>query len=130
GVDGMQPAAMEYPDGLPPAQRWRALFTLGISVGVSVLSSAIVNIALPSIATDLHVTPAASVWVVNAFQMAVIAALLPCASLGDILGYRRVYAWGLVVFTVASLGCALSPSLPVLTFWRVVQGLGGAGIMS
>jgi DHA2 family multidrug resistance protein-like MFS transporter len=126
----MKLAAMEYQDGLPPAQRRRALVTLGIAISVSVVSSAIVNIALPSIAADLHVTPAASVWVVNAFQMAVIAALLPCSSLGDILGYRRVYAWGLVVFTVASLGCALSPSLPVLTFWRVVQGLGGAGIMS
>jgi len=128
--DGMTLAAMEPHDGLPPAQRWRALATLGISVGVAVLDSAIANIALPSIAADLHVTPAASIWVVNAYQMAVIAALLPCASLGDIHGYRRVYAWGLALFTAASLGCALSPSLPVLTLARAVQGLGGAGIMS
>jgi len=121
---------MEPQDGLPPAQRWRALGTLGIAVGVSVLDSAIANIALPSIAADLSVTPAASIWVVNAYQMAVIAALLPCASLGDILGYRRVYACGLAVFTLASLGCALSSSLPVLALARAVQGLGGAGIMS
>jgi DHA2 family multidrug resistance protein-like MFS transporter len=123
-------AAMEPHDGLPPALRWRALITLGISVGVAVLDSAIANIALPSIAADLAVTPAASIWVVNAYQMAVIAALLPCASLGDIHGYRRVYTWGLALFTVASLGCALSPSLPVLALARAVQGLGGAGIMS
>ncbi len=121
---------MEIYDGLPPAQRWRALVTLGISVGVAVLDSAIANIALPSIAADLHVTPASSIWVVNAYQMAVIAALLPCASLGDIHGYRRVYAWGLALFTTASLGCALAPSLPVLALARAVQGLGGAGIMS
>jgi MFS transporter, DHA2 family, multidrug resistance protein len=123
-------AAMEFPDGLPPAQRMRALITLGIAISVSVLNSAVVNIALPSIATDLAVSPATSVWVVNAYQMAVIAALLPCASLGDILGYRRVYAWGLVVFTVATLASALSPTLPVLALARAVQGLGGAGIMS
>ena len=121
---------MEPVDGLPPAQRWRALVTLGIAVGASVLDSAVANIALPSIAADLQVTPSASIWVVNAYQMAVIVALLPCASLGDIHGYRRVYAWGLGVFTVASLGCALAPSLPVLTLARAVQGLGGAGIMS
>ncbi len=121
---------MEHMDGIPPAQRWRALVTLGIAVGASVLDSAIANIALPSIAADLQVTPSASIWVVNAYQMAVIVALLPCASLGDIHGYRRVYAWGLVVFTVASLGCALAPSLPALTLARAVQGLGSAGIVS
>ncbi len=127
---GVKLVAMEPHDGLPPAQRWRALATLGISVGVAVLDSAIANIALPSIAADLQVSPAASIWVVNAYQMAVIAALLPCASLGDIHGYRRVYACGLALFTAASLGCALSPSLPVLALARAVQGLGGAGIMS
>jgi DHA2 family multidrug resistance protein-like MFS transporter len=121
---------MEFSDGLPPAQRRRALITLGIAIGVSVLDSTIANIALPSIAADLHVSPASSVWVVNAYQMAVIAGLLPCASLGDILGYRRVYAVGLVIFTLASLACALSPTLPVLAASRAVQGLGGAGMMS
>ncbi len=121
---------MEHVDGLPPAQRWRALVTLGIAVGASVLDSAIANIALPSIAADLQVTPSASIWVVNAYQMAVIVALLPCASLGDIHGYRRVYAWGLSVFTLASLACALAPSLPALAVARAVQGLGSAGIVS
>ena len=127
---GTKLAAMEHLDGLPPAQRWRALVTLGVAVGVAVLDSAIANIALPSIAADLRVSPSASIWVVNAYQMAVIAALLPCASLGDIHGYRRVYAFGLALFTAASLGCALSPSLPVLATMRAIQGLGGAGIMS
>ena len=66
----------------------------------------------------------------NAYQLAVTVTLLPFASMGDIYGHRRVYIWGLVVYTAASLVCALAPSLPVLVFGRVLQGFGGAGIMS
>jgi DHA2 family multidrug resistance protein-like MFS transporter len=85
---------------------------------------------LPSIARDLHVDPATSIWVVNAYQLAVTVALLPMASLGDIHGYKRVYAVGLAVFTASSLCCALSVSLPMLVVARMAQGLGAAGIMS
>ncbi len=67
---------------------------------------------------------------VNAYQLAVTVTLLPFASMGDIYGHRRVYIWGLVVYTAASLVCALAPSLPVLVLGRVLQGFGGAGIMS
>ena len=104
--------------------------TMAIAVGMSVLDSAIANIALPTIARELQTTPAASIWVVNAYQLAVTIALLPLASLGDIIGYKRIYGAGLAVFTAASLGCALSHSLPLLVAARVVQGFGGAGIMS
>ena len=121
---------MELQDGLPPKQRVRALLTLGIAIGVSVLGSALPDIALPMIATDLRVTPAESVWVINAYQIAVTISLLPCSSLGDIYGYRRVYGWGLALFTVAVLACAFATSLPALTAARVVQGFGAAGIMS
>ena len=94
------------------------------------LDGAIANVALPTIARDLDASPASSIWVVNAYQLAVTISLLPLASLGDIYGYRRVYRYGLVVFTVASLGCALSDSLTTLTIARVIQGFGAAGIMS
>ena len=117
-------------DGLPPAQRLRALMTVAIAIGISVLGSTLPNIALPTIARDLQVSPAASVWVVNAYQIAVTVTLLPFSSLGDIYGYRRVYAWGIAIFTVATLACALAPSLPLLTLARVAQGIGGAGLMS
>ncbi|HET6183445.1 MAG TPA: MFS transporter [Acetobacteraceae bacterium] len=117
-------------DGLPGPERFRAMITLGIAVAMSVLDSAIANIALPTIAQELHADPATSIWVVNAYQLAVTASLLPLASLGDIVGYRRVYWWGLLVFTVASAGCAAAQSLPVLVVARVLQGFGGAGIMS
>jgi DHA2 family multidrug resistance protein-like MFS transporter len=103
---------------------------VAIAVAMSVLVTSIANIALPTIAHDLDSTPAASIWVVNAYQLAVTVTLLPFASIGDIYGHRRVYIWGLAVYTAASLICALAPSLPVLVIGRVLQGFGGAGIMS
>jgi DHA2 family multidrug resistance protein-like MFS transporter len=121
---------LEVADGLPPHQRWRAMLAVAIAVAMSVLVTSIANIALPTIAHDMGATPAASIWVVNAYQLAVTVTLLPFASMGDIYGHRRIYIWGLVVYTAASLLCALAPSLPVLVIGRVVQGFGGAGIMS
>ena len=101
-----------------------------MAVTMSVLDSTIVNVALPSLAHDFHSGNAASVWVVNAYQVTILMALLPLASLGEIVGYRRIYQTGLCIFTVASLGCALAPSLTLLCIARVAQGLGAAGIMS
>lgn len=117
-------------DGLPERERWPALAAVGIAVAMSVLVGSIANVALPTIAADLQVTPAESIWVVNAYQLAVTVSLLPFSSLGDVYGHRRIYAWGIVLFTAASLVCAIAPNLTVLVAARVVQGLGGAGIMS
>lgn len=104
--------------------------TVTLVIGMAVLDGVIANVALPTIARAFGATPAASIWVVNAYNIAIVASLLPLATLGEILGYRRVYQAGVAVFTVASLACALSTSLPVLIAARVVQGLGAAGIMS
>jgi DHA2 family multidrug resistance protein-like MFS transporter len=101
-----------------------------LAIAMSVLDSSIANIALPSIARDFRATPAASIWVINAYQVAILVSLLPLASLGEIVGYRRVSQTGLVVFTLGSLACALAPSLLALSIARVIQGLGAAGIMS
>lgn len=121
---------MQAPDGLPLPQRYWAVLTISLGLTMAVLDGAIANIALPTIARDLQSTPAESIWVVNAYQLAVTISLLPLASLGDIFGYRRVFVVGMAVFTVASLGCAMSQSLVTLTLARVVQGFGAAGIMS
>lgn len=95
-----------------------------------VLDAAIANVALPTIARSLNVTPAMSIWVIIAYQAALLMALLPCAALGESLGYRRVFAGGIALFTGASVLCALSPSLPWLIAARFVQGLGGAAVMA
>jgi MFS transporter, DHA2 family, multidrug resistance protein len=124
------PAAPEAPDGLPQPQRRWAMVAIGLAIMMAVLDGTIANVALPTIARDLHASPADSVWVVNAFQLVITVLMLPLASLGEIVGYRRVYRVGLAVFTLSSLACALSGSLPELTLARVVQGVGAAGIMS
>jgi MFS transporter, DHA2 family, multidrug resistance protein len=118
------------PDGLPMPDRIFALLPLGLGISLAVLDSAIANVALPAIARQFHETSAESIWVVSAYQLAVTVSLLPLASLGDLLGYRRVYLVGLVLFTFASLACATSQSLVELTLSRVLQGLGAAGVMS
>nr|WP_238296023.1 MFS transporter [Methylobacterium soli] len=107
-----------------------ALLAIGLAITMAILDGAIVNVALPVMAKDLAVSPGAAIFVVNGYQIAVTAALLPLATLGDILGYRRVYLGGLGVFTLASVACALSPSLDLLIAARLAQGLGAAGIMS
>jgi DHA2 family multidrug resistance protein-like MFS transporter len=121
---------MNATDGLPIPQRYWAILTIGLGLALAVMDGAIANVALPTIGRDMDISPAASIWVVNAYQLAVTISLLPLSSIGDIYGYRRVYIWGLVVFTVASLGCSQSDSLVTLTLARIVQGFGAAGIMS
>ncbi|HUC19482.1 MAG TPA: MFS transporter [Acetobacteraceae bacterium] len=121
---------MAEEEWLPPRRRRLALATVFMAISMAVLDGAIANVALPTIARDVHASPAASIWVVNAYQLAVTVSLLPLASLGEIYGYRRVYQAGLFLFTLASLLCALSTSLPELAVVRVVQGFGASGIMS
>jgi DHA2 family multidrug resistance protein-like MFS transporter len=118
------------PDGLPTPRRYWSVLAIALAMTLAVLDSAIANVALPTIARDLHASAAASIWVVNAYQLAIVIALLPLAALGEIVGYRRVYLAGVVLFTAASLGCALSRSMDALALARIVQGFGAAGIMS
>ncbi|MBK3824038.1 MFS transporter [Paraburkholderia aspalathi] len=124
------PLADNTEQGLPIPQRYWAMLVIALALTLAVLDSAIANVALPTIARNLHASAAGSIWVVNAYQLAITISLLPLASLGDRIGYRRIYLAGLILFTVASFGCALSTSLPTLALARVVQGFGAAGVMS
>ncbi len=121
---------IDSPDGLSPGPRFWAALTIGIGLMMAIMDGAIANLALPTIARELDISPASSIWVVNAYQLAVTMTLLPFAALGEIFGYRRVYMSGVVVFTLASLGCAMSHTLDQLVAARIIQGLGAAGIMS
>jgi MFS transporter, DHA2 family, multidrug resistance protein len=120
----------EAGEGLPYPQRLWAILTIAMASSLAVLDGPLVNIALPVISADLKVTAAASIWVANAYQLAITVAVMAAAVLGDIVGYRRIYSCGIALFTVASLGCAMSRSLEWLIFWRVLHGLGGAGIFA
>jgi MFS transporter, DHA2 family, multidrug resistance protein len=126
----MSTAIIEHADGLPQPQRNWAILTIALGLIMAVMDGAIANVALPTIARDLDASPAFSIWIVNGYQLAITISLLPLASLGEIIGYRRVYLAGLLLFTLASLFCALSHTLLLLTVARIVQGFGAAGIMS
>jgi MFS transporter, DHA2 family, multidrug resistance protein len=126
----MSSATLEHADGLPKPQRNWAIVTIALGLVMAVMDGAIANVALPTIAQELNATPAFSIWIVNGYQLAITISLLPLASLGEIIGYRRVYLAGLILFTLASLFCALSHTLALLTVARIVQGFGAAGILS
>jgi len=125
----MQTEKTEW-DGLPIPKRYWAIVAIAMGVTVSVLDGTIANVALPSIAEDLKATPSMSIWIVNAYQLALVISLLSLSSLGDILGYRRIYIGGLIVFSVTSLACALVESLWALTVARIFQGFGAAALAS
>ncbi len=114
----------------PLAGDRRALAAVLMAVSLATLDSSITNTALPNIAASLQARPAISIWVVNAYQLAVVAALLPFAALADRLGARRIHLGGLAFFILASLASALASSLPALVAARALQGLGAAAMMS
>jgi DHA2 family multidrug resistance protein-like MFS transporter len=117
-------------EGMPsPARNWSAL-AIWLALTMAVLDGAIANVALPTIAWELSAGPGYAVWVVNGYQLAIVVSLLPLAALGEEIGYRRIFLGGIIAFTAATAACALSQSLPILIFTRVIQGSGAAGIMS
>lgn len=124
------PGAPIAADGLPADRRTWAAAAIFTALAMASLDTAIANIALPAIAADLHVGPANVIWVVNVYQIALVATLLPLAALGEIVGHHRIYLAGLLLFTLASLACACAWSLESLLMARVLQGLGASGIMS
>ncbi|HLJ20790.1 MAG TPA: MFS transporter [Stellaceae bacterium] len=123
-------AAPSEEDGLPTPRRYVAIAAVLVGIVLVVLDGSIANLALPIIEGALQVSPAASVWVVTGYQMAIVMFLLPAAAAGESLGYRPVFVAGVAVFTAASALCALAPSLPWLIAARFLQGLGSAALMS
>ena len=116
-------------DGLAAPRRSWAHVAIGLAIVMSVMDGTIANVALPTFVSALQISPAASIWVVNAYQLSVCMSLLVLGSLGEIYGYDRVFRVCLAIFTAASLGCALSHGLVSLACARFVQGIGGAGIL-
>jgi EmrB/QacA subfamily drug resistance transporter len=109
-----------------PDRRWWALMVLCLGVLMIVLDTTIVNVALPSIKTDLVFDDTALAWVVNAYMLTYGGFLLLGGRLGDLYGHRRLFLYGIAFFTLASLACGLSTTQLALIVARSVQGLGGA----
>ena len=117
-------------DGIPMPRRIWAILAVAFGVSLSVIDSTIANVALPTISRALGISSANSIWVVNAYQLAIVVSLLSFSALGDLVGYRKIYIGGLALFTAASVGCALSQSLGTLVAGRVLQGFGAAAVTS
>jgi MFS family permease len=107
-------------------KRWWALIVLCLGVLMIVLDTTIVNVALPSIRTDLRFTETSLVWVVNAYMLTFGGFLLLGGRLGDLYGHRKLFLLGITLFTIASLACGLANTQALLITARAVQGLGGA----
>jgi EmrB/QacA subfamily drug resistance transporter len=110
----------------PDRNRWLALYVLCAGMLMIVLDVTVVNVALPSIQTDLGFSQAGLAWVVNAYLISFGGLLLLAGRIGDLVGHKRIFLAGLGVFTLASLICGLAQSQTVLVVARFVQGAGGA----
>src|SRR5256714_7647574 len=113
-------------ENITERNRWIALYALCAGMLMIVLDVTVVNVALPSIQSDLHFTQSSLAWVVNAYLIAFGGLLLLAGRYGDILGRKSVFLAGLGVFTSASVLCGVAQSQEVLVAARFVQGVGGA----
>jgi len=116
-------------DELPARQRAWSMAVIWVGLAMSVLDTSIANVALPTLAGELHATPSESIWVINAYQLGMVMVLLPLAAFSERLGYQRIYLMGMSAFSLASLVCVFAPNLLVLALGRGLQGVGAAGIM-
>jgi EmrB/QacA subfamily drug resistance transporter len=121
-VEGNSSAGVAFASG---AGRWLLVATVAGS-GMAFLDSTVVNVALPDIGEDLHASTSALQWILNGYLLTLASLILLGGSLGDRLGRRRVFQAGVALFTVASLGCAVAPTVELLIVARLVQGVGGA----
>src|SRR5689334_8729795 len=110
----------------PDRSRWSALVVLCVGVLMIVLDATVVNVALPSIQSDLGFSQADLAWVVNAYLIAFGGLLLLAGRLGDLISRRGIFLAGLAVFTLASLLCGSAASQEMLVLARFIQGVGGA----
>ncbi len=107
-------------------RKWWTLIAVSVAIFMLLLDITVVNVALPDIQRSLHSSFSDLQWVVNAYSLTLAAFLLTAGSLADLVGRRRVFVTGLVVFTAASAACGLSSSPLALNLFRAVQGTGGA----
>lgn len=122
--------ASSPPTGLTGRERHLAAFTILMGIALSVLDTTSITLGLPTMARDLGVPADQAIWVINAFQLAALVALLPVANWAERSSFRRVYLVGAALWGTASAVAGLADSLPLLMAARVAQGLGAAGLMA
>ena len=122
--------SIDETDGLPMPRRIWAVVSIGFALCMSVLDVNIINIVLPTLSHDFGTSPAVTTWIINGYQLAIVVSLLSFSSLGEIIGYRKVFLSGIGLFCITSLICALSDSFWTLTIARIFQGFSASAITS
>ncbi|WP_229727018.1 MFS transporter [Sphingomonas alpina] len=117
-------------DGLPLPRRYAAIAAISCGTALVIIDGGVANVALPTIARDLKVDSSAIVTVVTVYQLVLVMLLLPLAGLGDRIGLKRMYQYGQLIFTVATILCFFAKSLPFLLIVRAAQALGAAAALS
>lgn len=112
-----------------PRRLW-AILAVAFGVGLSVLDATIVNVALPTLAQEFQVSESESIWVVTAYQIATVMTMLSFSAIANQVGCRRIYCFGLSLFTLASVGCIFAPTFGWLVGARLLQGIGAAAVTS
>lgn len=107
-------------------RKWWTLAAVAFGLFMIMLDNTVVNVALPSIGRDLHVSISSLEWVVTAYALTFAALLITGGKLGDLMGRRRIFVVGIAIFTLSSLACGLAPSAGFLIGARAVQGVGAA----
>jgi DHA2 family multidrug resistance protein-like MFS transporter len=120
----------EEEPGLPIPARYFALAAILITIAIGVIDASSLNVVLPHIATTFDVSPAEAIRLVSAFQITIVAMLLPCASLAEKFGYRRMLVTGLTLFVISSVVCFFARSMPELLIARIGAGFAGACIFA
>jgi MFS transporter, DHA2 family, multidrug resistance protein len=117
-------------DGLPTPRRYLAIVAVSLGTVLTTVDGTIVNVALPTLAHDLHVSSSAAVLVVTIYQLVMMTMMMPCSALGERFGFRATYQWGQIIFVAATVLCFFARSLPVLVLVRAIQALGAAVTLS
>ncbi|THJ68537.1 MFS transporter [Arthrobacter echini] len=108
-----------------PRQTWLALAALLLGMGIALLDTTIVNVALPTIRTSLDASESMLSWIISGYALAFGLTLIPAGRLGDRIGHKWIYFSGVALFTIASLACGFAQSDLQLVIFRVLQGLAG-----
>jgi EmrB/QacA subfamily drug resistance transporter len=115
----------DYAATTVPRRTWLALAVLILGVAMALLDTTIVNVALPTIRTSIDASEATLSWIISGYALAYGLALIPAGRIGDRIGHKWVFIFGLSLFTVASLACGLAQTDTQLIVFRVIQGLAG-----
>ena len=110
--------------------RYIAIGSVLLVLAMTVLDGSVVNVALPILAKEFGVSDSSAIWIVTVYQLVITMLLLPVSSLGDIFSYRQNYIIGIVIFTIGSALCGLSPNFQTIIIARTLQGIGAAMVMA